>query len=405
MWSVGARWLAVWCAIVAVAWPGRAAAFRAIGGTARFDGQATVTWHADSIELELSSNAAPLSDGAVASAANASINGWQAQAACSVPALNLRLATFPRAAAGDGRNSVEWIDSGWGRRGFDPAAPAQTDVQFQTNADGVWEIVEADIYLNAENFTWTESPTATSVTLEPVLLHELGHVLGLLHPCGDDAPGEPACSDDAAFDTVVMNPAYSAARGVLSQDDQAGVCELYPRPTDDCRSDDDCGPSLRCDERHNCVAGVAGLGEDCSVARDCASGACSENRCAAVCKETSDCSPAERCSVDEDGVGACVTVLSSMGESCQQSEECATRQCVLDQQGKGYCTHSCTTNEACPADWTCAAASTQRVCVPNPITPEGGSCSVSTRTSSNRLMAVLAFCAGICLFRRGSRKR
>ncbi len=45
------------------------------------------------------------------------------------------------------------------------------------------EIAEADIEINAVDFQWTEKRTDGVPPLRAVLAHELGHVLGLDHPC------------------------------------------------------------------------------------------------------------------------------------------------------------------------------------------------------------------------------
>ncbi len=59
--------------------------------------------------------------------------------------------------------------------------------------------------------------------------HELGHALGLAHPCGD--PGESACVPGTPQDDALMRPTMHAdGRGAsLRSDDQAGAAYLYAR--------------------------------------------------------------------------------------------------------------------------------------------------------------------------------
>src|SRR5262249_17023075 len=132
---------------------------------------------------------------------------------------------------GDGINTIQWIFSGWTSRGLDPSAAGATDVQYEKGADGKWVIVEADIYLNAENHRWVASGTPPTGLrdLASVLTHEMGHLLGLLHPCEPGgADGAPDCATDPAFAQATMYPIYDPAEVSLGDDDEAGACFLYP---------------------------------------------------------------------------------------------------------------------------------------------------------------------------------
>lgn len=95
---------------------------------------------------------------------------------------------------------------------------------------------EADVELNGAAFRFTGDdvsglPAATkwSVPIEPVLVHELGHVLGLPDVCGDDrrASGQPVTSVCTAEDRHrVMFAAGLNARPTAG--DVAELCQLYP---------------------------------------------------------------------------------------------------------------------------------------------------------------------------------
>ncbi len=74
--------------------------------------------------------------------------------------------------------------------------------------------------------------------LQNTVTHEAGHFLGLAHPCGD--PGTPACNTPLpAGETVpyadrTMYPVTEIGdtrKRVLSADDVAGVCAIYPVPS------------------------------------------------------------------------------------------------------------------------------------------------------------------------------
>lgn len=94
-------------------------------------------------------------------------------------------------------------------------------------------IVEADVYLNAR-FLWSASDAGTPgrIDLESVVLHELGHLLGLSH----SAIGETERVGDGvrrvtATGAVMFPIAMSAgtiAERVLHADDVAGISDLYP---------------------------------------------------------------------------------------------------------------------------------------------------------------------------------
>jgi len=58
--------------------------------------------------------------------------------------------------------------------------------------------------------------------------HELGHTLGLAHPCGD--PNIPACVAGTQQDNALMRPwMHADGRGAeLTLDDQEGIASLYP---------------------------------------------------------------------------------------------------------------------------------------------------------------------------------
>lgn len=88
------------------------------------------------------------------------------------------------------------------------------------------EIVDADIELNAEKFTFTDCPidSSTCITLydlKNTLTHEYGHVLGLNHPSADR---------NGSHHTTMFAESMKGetAKRILSEDDKFGLNFLYP---------------------------------------------------------------------------------------------------------------------------------------------------------------------------------
>ena len=122
-----------------------------------------------------------------------------------------------------------------------PSATAATTVF--AGADG--RIVDGDTQLNTLTFGWAvldaQGNPSDKQDLQSVLTHEIGHLIGLAHPCWsgigehavDDAGNEvpdcyqapPAIADDTMYPTI--NPG-DISRRVLSPEAVRAVCTLYP---------------------------------------------------------------------------------------------------------------------------------------------------------------------------------
>ena len=236
----------------------------------------------------------------------------------------------------DSRNSVVGVPSGWTAMGFSPERAATTDVQLVVDADGVARIVEADIYLNTEMFSFSEDGT-DDLDLGAVLIHELGHALGLLHVCEDIPEGAPLCLDVEAETPSVMHPDYGRGTGrALGGDDVAGVCSLYASAT--CPGS---GCAAECFEDEDCTAGV------------CARGGVNDGRC---------------------------VLLGDRGAGCGRGEDCASGLCVTSASSGSYCTSSCPEFESegvCGEQESCQSIAGRSVCAPRPA-----GCAVSPTTGS-----------------------
>lgn len=177
---------------------------------------------------------------------------------CGTLELGVNPPTQALAAVSDGRPALVFDSVTWGRDGmaYDPSIIALTTVWYSDHpndaTDG--EISDADIELDAVNFTFTTTPASATARpgteiadLQNTLTHELGHVMGLAHTCWDHTAGEPTAPLDnngnpapdcylapdlppAIMDATMYpysTPGSTAMRTV-GDDDLAGVCDSYP---------------------------------------------------------------------------------------------------------------------------------------------------------------------------------
>jgi uncharacterized membrane protein YgcG len=96
-----------------------------------------------------------------------------------------------------------------------------------TQNGATWQpITEGDVVIrNGAGCLLSANAGANATEL---FAHELGHTLGLGHPCGD--PDEAACVAGTPQDQALMRPILHAdGRGAdLGSDDLAGIAYLYP---------------------------------------------------------------------------------------------------------------------------------------------------------------------------------
>ncbi len=88
--------------------------------------------------------------------------------------------TFTNGVTNDGHNVIFW-STDW------DASNSKEQALTSTNTD-LSRITDADIRINAKNFgysTTAQSTSSSTVNLESLILHEMGHVLGLQHFDGD----------------------------------------------------------------------------------------------------------------------------------------------------------------------------------------------------------------------------
>ena len=161
----------------------------------------------------------------------------------------------------DNRNLIKFRDQSWCRpaigddppRCHSPTAAGLTTAVFVDDAsserDGA--IVDADIELNGADFAITHEGQTTGTSscqaeIRNTLTHEMGHLLGLEHPCrtASDPPridgagnAVPLCSqtaDPLILDATMYNfqDCGETKKQTLSPDDSAAICAVYPKSDD-----------------------------------------------------------------------------------------------------------------------------------------------------------------------------
>ncbi len=271
--------------------------------------------------------------------------------------LEVALRTWPRAsctswrarfdgervatAADDGVNVVLFHDDAWPTE-LIPGAIAQTVIH--TDVDGHYR--DADIHLNGKDFRFSLDGRAGTQDLRSILVHELGHALGLGH-----------ASDPRA--TMFATGSGLRWRS-LEQDDVDGVCSLYPGTgTAGCSA-------LPCPAPFLCVAnGCQRPGEPRDVCSPC-------ERVADACEGAGD---SARCIDIGAGASAgrvcgraCTTDAACGADfHCLRTTEAGDLQCVSDSACRNGAS-PCQTDAACPGALCRAGA-----CVgPPPALPDAG---------------------------------
>jgi hypothetical protein len=110
----------------------------------------------------------------------------------------------------DGENCVIWVTHGWPYR---PETIAYTTVWI----DGLGRILDTDVELNAELFTWSPGRMPGVVDVQNAVTHECGHAVGLAHSLDS--------TETTMFPIILLGEVLKRS---LEPDDVAGLRALYP---------------------------------------------------------------------------------------------------------------------------------------------------------------------------------
>jgi len=158
-------------------------------------------------------------------------------------------------------NVIKFRDASWCRpaigddppRCHSPSAAGLTTAVFvdDSGSDRDGAIVDADIELNGVDFAISTNDQTLGTAgcksdLANTLTHELGHLLGLEHPCraaadpprtdgaGNPVPSCSSTTDPAIIEATMYNfqDCGETKKATLSQDDIDGICAAYPTAKD-----------------------------------------------------------------------------------------------------------------------------------------------------------------------------
>ncbi len=199
-------------------------------------------------------------------------------------------------------------------------------------------IIDAPIAFNGVGVRFTDQCNATGCAqgrtdLEGVATHEIGHLLGL---------------DHSPLQSATMFYAYTGGNGArsLHQDDQAGVCALYPRVCS-CTQDSDC-----LGEREQCVQGACEF-VPCTHDNQCDAGlVCRGGDCVVPpCTDDASCGPGFVC----DPSGKCLSTCPVCRPCDGSPGQCGAQGSCVDfnGDGAGECITFCSQDGTCPGDSLC----------------------------------------------------
>jgi MYXO-CTERM domain-containing protein len=181
----------------------------------------------------------------------------------------------------------------------------------------------ADIVFNGFDSQW--SVDGSAVDVQSIALHEIGHFVGLDHPCDKASGQETNCNGG---DRSVMTPVWDGAlERTPKPDDEEGVRALYPADGDDGGCDGPRRKGERCTCDGECVEGLV-----------CASVGGAQATCAETCaSDDANCGDGARCVLDppegdDPAPGVCVATSTEgapPGAVCTNGAECATGTCAL----------------------------------------------------------------------------
>lgn len=261
--------------LLGIVWLGWTPADAYVPSTTKETGTKLRWMDSNCIHVRVNSNGSKdINDGSEILAAKRSMDNWLSRIqSCSyfkfavLPDSPDALPSFTK--SGTNENVIVWINSNWKH---EKMAAAITTVFFLEKKGNPLDgrILDADMELNDQWFTFSTTGAQGKTDVENTVTHELGHVMGLDHPCYDtnlprpnDDQGNPIpdCTavigsnraDYKAMREVTMynyaEPGETKKRSP-EKDDIRGICETYPTAQDpgDCQpvtygDDDGCSVS------------------------------------------------------------------------------------------------------------------------------------------------------------------
>ncbi|HEY1099524.1 MAG TPA: matrixin family metalloprotease [Myxococcota bacterium] len=293
----------------------------------------------------------------------------------------------------DNQNTLFWDESGEDC-GMGPGTLGITvgpvNGGFKTNTD---------ICFNGKDHEWG---VGRNTDVQSIALHEIGHWLGLDHPCDNDQD-TTSC---LPVTDALMFPQWSGAndREPLKSD-IAGVQHLYPLPDGE---DPFCQAPFNEFERCACS-------EECVEGLLCIPDAVGELRCGSPCSTSdSDCGGGA-CIIDTPtdggGTGVCVRIAGRRpnGAVCANGIECESGNCgAIIALGRSVCLFQCSADADCDGgscfDGYCLGNVTAVSCpVEGGCGCANGTCEPTTSSSTSAGVALSTAVAGLWVLRRRRR--
>ncbi len=261
----------------------------------------------------------------------------------------------------------------------------------------------ADIIFNGFDSEW--SVDGGAVDVGSIAIHEIGHFLGLDHPCGRTPNGQE--TDCNGGEQSVMTPAWDGGIArVPFPDDEKGVVALYPaddpngRCTGPFLKGEQCSCDGECVDGLVCIAGVDGVSvcaNECDADHGDACG--SGFACVLGAPQGNEAAP-----------GGCVKAQSGAfppGSICQSRGNCDKDDCdLVPAVGRSVCRTNCEDDSVCGAagacvDGACLIKTASTAC-PSKDAPPGCQCQSSARApvETLALLGVLSAYAFMRLRRR-----